>query len=327
MMTSAVMSSQSADEETSWSVKMMKSAVTSSFNRKRFAFAMKFSRWFLQRWIQQKCKDKDSADAIWRLAIAKRCRLHKLVRQRFAFAMKFSRWFLQRWIQQKCKDKDSADAIWRLAIAKRCRLHKLRRPTSLLPSAAALRPLPPPTAAVPPPRDRTCFDHHDEEIPFVLNSAGFPVKLVEARRLDASKVTIDKRPMNGLLISFNVLNVSRGKNFNFRCALGKRDPDPPLSPIVVILDTIEKTSDIPMPRICILALLVAIENLRIHPLKPRYHNVHPLYRGQQNLNLPLLITATTSTTRSTTPILILSLRLLKLPLTSSSTSRRHLRRH
>ncbi|KZV47916.1 hypothetical protein F511_32860 [Dorcoceras hygrometricum] len=93
--------------------------------QQRFAFAMKFSRWFLQRWIQQKCKDKDSADAIWRLAIAKRCRLHKLVRQRFAFAMKFSRWFLQRWIQQKCKDKDSADAIWRLAIAKRCRLHKL----------------------------------------------------------------------------------------------------------------------------------------------------------------------------------------------------------
>ncbi|KZV24210.1 F-box/FBD/LRR-repeat protein [Dorcoceras hygrometricum] len=31
--------------------------------------------------------------------------------------------------------------------------------------------------------------------------------------LDASKVTIDKRPMNGLLIDFNVLNVSLGKNF------------------------------------------------------------------------------------------------------------------
>ncbi|KZV44355.1 putative dimethyladenosine transferase [Dorcoceras hygrometricum] len=29
-----------------------------------------------------------SADAIWRLAIAKRCRLHKLIRQRFALALK-----------------------------------------------------------------------------------------------------------------------------------------------------------------------------------------------------------------------------------------------
>ncbi|KZV21161.1 putative dimethyladenosine transferase [Dorcoceras hygrometricum] len=29
-----------------------------------------------------------SADAIWRLAIAKRCRLHKLIRQRFAIAIK-----------------------------------------------------------------------------------------------------------------------------------------------------------------------------------------------------------------------------------------------
>ncbi|KZV58516.1 hypothetical protein F511_26463 [Dorcoceras hygrometricum] len=44
-------------------------------------------------------------------------------------------------------------------------------------------------------------------------SAGFLVKLIGARRLDASKVTIDKRPMNGLLIEFYVLNVSRGKNF------------------------------------------------------------------------------------------------------------------
>ncbi|KZV47154.1 hypothetical protein F511_29365 [Dorcoceras hygrometricum] len=60
--------------------------------------------------------------------------------------------------------------------------------------------------------------------------ASFPVILVGARRLDASKVTIDKHPMNGLLIDFNVLNVSRGKIFNFRYAPGKRDPDPPLSP-------------------------------------------------------------------------------------------------
>ncbi|KZV13562.1 putative dimethyladenosine transferase [Dorcoceras hygrometricum] len=29
-----------------------------------------------------------SADVIWRLAIAKRCRLHKLIRQRFALAIK-----------------------------------------------------------------------------------------------------------------------------------------------------------------------------------------------------------------------------------------------
>ncbi|KZV35696.1 hypothetical protein F511_33627 [Dorcoceras hygrometricum] len=29
-----------------------------------------------------------SADTIWRLAIAKRCRLHKLIRQRFALALK-----------------------------------------------------------------------------------------------------------------------------------------------------------------------------------------------------------------------------------------------
>ncbi|KZV18002.1 putative mitochondrial-processing peptidase subunit beta [Dorcoceras hygrometricum] len=43
--------------------------------------------------------------------------------------------------------------------------------------------------------------------------ASFPVILVGAGRLDASKVTIDKRPMNDLLIDFNVLNVSRGKNF------------------------------------------------------------------------------------------------------------------
>ncbi|KZV30765.1 hypothetical protein F511_36866 [Dorcoceras hygrometricum] len=53
----------------------------------------------------------------------------------------------------------------------------LRRPTSLLPSAAARRPFPPPTAAAPPLRDRTCFDHHGEEIPFVSNS---PVFLVQA---------------------------------------------------------------------------------------------------------------------------------------------------
>ncbi|KZV57146.1 hypothetical protein F511_41963 [Dorcoceras hygrometricum] len=39
----------------------------------------------------------------------------------------------------------------------------------------------------------------------------FPVNLVGARRLDGSKIKIDKHPMNGLLISFNVLNVSRGK--------------------------------------------------------------------------------------------------------------------
>ncbi|KZV41296.1 putative mitochondrial-processing peptidase subunit beta [Dorcoceras hygrometricum] len=43
--------------------------------------------------------------------------------------------------------------------------------------------------------------------------ASFPTILVGARRLDASKVTIDKRPMNGLLIDFNVLNVSWGKIF------------------------------------------------------------------------------------------------------------------
>ncbi|KZV38737.1 F-box family protein [Dorcoceras hygrometricum] len=48
---------------------------------------------------------------------------------------------------------------------------RTRRPTSLLPSAAAHRTLSSPIAAVPPPRDRTCFDHRDEEIPFVSNSS------------------------------------------------------------------------------------------------------------------------------------------------------------
>ncbi|KZV55168.1 hypothetical protein F511_27445 [Dorcoceras hygrometricum] len=47
--------------------------------------------------------------------------------------------------------------------------------------------------------------------PSTIQEPEFPVNLVGARRLDASKITIDKRPMNGLLIGFNVLNVSRGK--------------------------------------------------------------------------------------------------------------------
>ncbi|KZV30720.1 hypothetical protein F511_39574 [Dorcoceras hygrometricum] len=50
----------------------------------------------------------------------------------------------------------------------------VRRPTSLLPFG---RRTPPSPAAAPPPRDRTCFDHRDVEIPFVSNSS---VLLVQA---------------------------------------------------------------------------------------------------------------------------------------------------
>ncbi|KZV22257.1 protein PHYTOCHROME KINASE SUBSTRATE 1-like [Dorcoceras hygrometricum] len=144
-------------------------------------------------------------------------------------------------------------------------LHNSHNTTLDLKSAAPPLPhhAPPPAATrAATCRDRTCSDHRVEEIPFVSNSsvllvqadegfvipvvdlirrstaaynsrASFPVILVGARRLDASKVTIDKRPMNGLLIDFNVLNVSRSKILNFRCALGKRDPDPPLSPTMI----------------------------------------------------------------------------------------------
>ncbi|KZV23891.1 hypothetical protein F511_18016 [Dorcoceras hygrometricum] len=98
------------------------------------------------------------------------------------------------------------------------------------------------------------------------------------------------------------------------CTLSKLKGHQTKLKLVVILDTIKKTNDVPKPRICILARLVAIENLRIHSLKPCYHNVHPLYKGRQNFNLLLLIMSTMSTTRSTTPIIILSLRLMKLPL-------------
>ncbi|KZV31224.1 hypothetical protein F511_09418 [Dorcoceras hygrometricum] len=50
-----------------------------------------------------------------------------------------------------------------------------RRPSPLhKPQAAAERHAPP---HAPPPRDRTCFDHRDEEIPFVSNSS---VLLVQA---------------------------------------------------------------------------------------------------------------------------------------------------
>ncbi|KZV51171.1 hypothetical protein F511_19721 [Dorcoceras hygrometricum] len=77
-MTSAVMSSQSADEESS------AGALSEDGISRQLLFT---SSWCLE------------------LPIAKRCRSNKLERQRFAFALRFSRWFLQRWIQQKRKYK------------------------------------------------------------------------------------------------------------------------------------------------------------------------------------------------------------------------------
>ncbi|KZV20701.1 hypothetical protein F511_09678 [Dorcoceras hygrometricum] len=93
------------------------------------------------QWIQQKRKDKDSADEIisrkiyqqrastssWylELAIAKRCRLHKLIRQRFAFVL---------WIQQmlfamrKTSSRKDPDAtIISAAAQRRVKSGQLRR--------------------------------------------------------------------------------------------------------------------------------------------------------------------------------------------------------
>ncbi|KZV44577.1 putative LRR receptor-like serine/threonine-protein kinase [Dorcoceras hygrometricum] len=74
--------------------------------------------------------------------------------------------------------------------------------------------------------------------------------------------------------------------------------------------------------------LITVKHLRVHPLKPRHNQLHVVHTGCQLIYLILDLSGT-STTRNTTLILIVLtfVLFLKLPSTSTPTSRRHRLRH
>ncbi|KZV19866.1 nuclear pore complex protein Nup96 [Dorcoceras hygrometricum] len=150
------------------------------------------------------------------------------------------------------------------------------------------RRTPPSLTAVPPPRDRTCFDHRDEEIPFVSNSSvlivqadeGFVLRVMDLIRRSTTAYLLKCRfPCE----TGRSQAPRRQKNFNFRCAPGKRNPDPPLSPTASKYEVKPQYEEISKQLIMQHAIINAMKCMRA--IKDRI--ARPVYQLTNHLNQPL----------------------------------------